>query len=80
MPSESSRDFTTDDTANNAIATRTDIHHGFDEWAVGDAFPRDYIRVGVDILHGVSIEFILARFTWAIFPHVKAFMERGLDR
>ena len=70
----------------------TIFHRGFDDCKFllackngqGDAFHRDYIRMyhnrPVDIPRGVSMEFILARFAWAIFPLDKAFMEQGPDR
>lgn len=92
---ELSGDFITDDMA-NALAMRADIYRGFDEckfvlarkngqWVthfleIIYELGRMYHNRPVDIPCGVSIEFILARFAWAVFPFVEAFMEQDPER
>lgn len=89
-----SGDFITDDIA-NALAMRADIHRAFDdckfiltrkrgEWAIHFLeqtydLGRMYHNQTVKLV-GVSPEFLLARFAWAIFPLVKAFVEQGPER
>ncbi|KAH0562857.1 hypothetical protein GP486_002530 [Trichoglossum hirsutum] len=88
-------DAVTDDIA-NALAIRSDIHRAFDEgkfvlarksncWAVhflGNTcdLGRMYHNRPIEVKAGVSLEFILTRFAWAIFPLVRGFMERGPER
>lgn len=89
-----SGDVLTDDMA-NALAMRADIHRAFDEckfvlvrkcgrWTVHFLektydLGRMYHNRPAEVV-GVSPEFILTRFAWAIFPLVKAFMEQGPER
>ncbi|KAH7119530.1 hypothetical protein B0J11DRAFT_63415 [Dendryphion nanum] len=89
-----SGDFITDDIA-NALAMRADIHRAFDdckfiltrkrgEWTIHFLektydLGRMYHNQTVKLV-GVSPEFLLARFAWAIFPLVKAFVEQGPER
>jgi hypothetical protein len=90
-----SGDVITDDIA-NALAMRSDIHRAFDEckfvlarkssrWTVHFLertydLGRMYHNRPIEVMAGVSPEFILTRFAWAIFPIVKAFMEHGPKR
>lgn len=80
----------------NAIASRPDIHKAFDDckfvitrkdnkWVVHFlemtySLGSMYHNRPVEIAAGVSIEFLLMRFAWAIFPLVKTFMEAGPSR
>ncbi|KAH0537309.1 hypothetical protein FGG08_005899 [Glutinoglossum americanum] len=88
-------DVITDDIA-NALAIRSDIHRAFDEgkfvlarksnsWTVHFLektydLGRMYHNRPIEVKAGVSPEFILTRFAWAIFPLVRAFMEQGPKR
>lgn len=90
-----SGDVITDDIA-NALAMRADIHRAFDEckfalvrksgrWTVHFLektydLGRMYHNRPIEVVEGVSPEFILTRFAWAVFPLVKAFMEHGPER
>lgn len=90
-----SGDVITDDIA-NALAMRADIHRAFDEckfalarksgrWTVHFLektydLGQMYHNRPIEVTEGVSPEFILTRFAWAIFPLVKAFMEHGPER
>ncbi|KAI9764070.1 MAG: hypothetical protein M1840_008874 [Geoglossum simile] len=74
----------------------SDIHRAFDEgkfvlarksncWTVHFLektcdLGRMYHDRSIEVKAGVSPEFILTRFAWAIFPLVRAFMEQGLKR
>jgi len=89
-----SGDFITDDIA-NALAMRADIHRAFDdckfmltrkrgEWTIHFLektfdLGRMYHNRPVEVV-GVSPEFLLTRFAWAIFPLIKPFMEQGPER
>jgi hypothetical protein len=90
-----SGDVITDDVA-NALAMRADIHRAFDDckfvlvpkcgrWTIHFLektydLGRIYHNRPIEIAGGVSPEFILTRFAWALFPLVKAFMEQGPER
>lgn len=85
----------TDDTA-NAMAMRADIHRAFDDCKFAIVRKKGcwvthfletthelgavYHNRPVEVMGGVAPEFILARYAWAIFPLVKAFMEQGPSR
>lgn len=90
-----SGDLSTDDMA-NAIALRPDLHRAFNDckfaiarkdgqWSAHflettNELGSMYHNRPVEIAAGISAEFLLARFAWAIFPLVKAFMEQGPER
>ena len=84
------------DDVSNAIALRPDIHKAFDQrnfliarknskWVVhflqvteelGDL----YHNTPITINDGVSVFFLFARFAWAIFPSLRAFLNNGSSR
>ncbi|KAK5140167.1 hypothetical protein LTR04_003128, partial [Oleoguttula sp. CCFEE 6159] len=88
-------EYIVDDIA-NAIALRSDIHSAFDDrkflvtrkkskWVVHFLeityeLGRLYHNAAIDIDTGVSWDFLLARFAWTIFPHVRQFVETGVAR
>lgn len=92
---ELSGDIITDDMA-NAITLKTDMHQSFDQkhfvivrkkgqWVAHflrttHDFGREFHNRPVGISPNVAIEFLLARFAWAMFPLVRSFLERGGER
>lgn len=90
-----SPEYSTDDTS-NALALRPDIHWAFDDgtfaivpkegsWvphffrSTHDLGPR-YHNMTLALNSGISVQHLLARFAWAIFPLVRNFLQGGGDR
>lgn len=90
-----SGDYVVDDIC-NATALRSDVHSAFDDrkfvfvpkesrWVVHfldltNTLGRLYHNAVLELDPGISLKFLLARFTWAVFPLVRQFLEVGVAR